>query len=190
MSSLLCKSYNMNMVISSSYHSFISFVLRPFFYNISYSFRYTTSYNCASFTMSMWSYHQWFGYPFAMLFMLEWAHYNPRYASRYCYSYCVREWSSCIERSFPPFPLPYMETSGYYCHHRWFPNLCECCHCQFESYRFGVTFFDDDNTCNNNCHSKQGTILHKMNIRRWFHSPTVVFILILSRFWPLVYMLL
>jgi hypothetical protein len=28
----------------------------------------------------------------------------------------------------------------------------------------------DNNTCNNNCCSKQNMILHIMNTRRWFHS--------------------
>jgi hypothetical protein len=95
MSPFLCKSCNMGIVINSSYHSFISFVLCLFSYNIWYSFQYITSYNYASFTMLTWSYHRWIGYSFAVLFMLEWMHYRPRYISRYCCSYPVGEWSSC-----------------------------------------------------------------------------------------------
>jgi hypothetical protein len=47
--------------------------------------------------MSVWSYHQWFGYPFAMLFMWEWVHCNPWYTLKYCCSYRIRKWNSCTE---------------------------------------------------------------------------------------------
>jgi hypothetical protein len=41
-SSLLCRSSNKGLVISSSYQPFILFILCPFSYNTPYSFRYTT----------------------------------------------------------------------------------------------------------------------------------------------------
>jgi hypothetical protein len=34
-----------------------------------------------------------------------------------------------------------------------------------------VTCFDNNNACSDNCYSRQGRILHKANVRRWFHSP-------------------
>jgi hypothetical protein len=86
------------------------FILRPFFYSISYLSRYTTSYNCASFTMLIWSYHLWFGYPFIMLPMREWLHSNPWYVSRYPCNYCIEKWSPHTKRSFSPFPPPHTKT--------------------------------------------------------------------------------
>jgi len=47
--------------------------------------------------MSVWSYHWWFGYPFAMLLMWEWVHCNPWYTLKYYCNYRIRKWSSCIE---------------------------------------------------------------------------------------------
>jgi hypothetical protein len=135
-----------------------------------YSSWYTTSYGCTSFAMLVWSYHRWFVYPFAMLSMWGWTHYNPWYISRYHCNYWIGEWSSCIERGFPHFPLPYMEMNRYCHHQRWFLDLGECCHRWFNLYRFGVACFDDDNTWNNSCCSKQGTILHRVITRKWFHS--------------------
>jgi len=83
----------------------------------------------------------------------------------------VGEWSSCIESDVSPFLLSYAEMSEYCHHQRWFSNLGKHRHCQFDSYRFGATCFDDDNTCNNDCCLKQNTILHRANAKRWFHYP-------------------
>jgi hypothetical protein len=59
-----------------------------------------------------------------------------------------------------------------YCHHqKQFSNLSKHCHYRFDSSKFGVTCFNDDNACNGNYCSSQNTILHKANARRWFHSP-------------------
>jgi len=96
--SLLCRSNSRGLVISSSYHPFILFILRPFPYNTLYSFRYTISYNFAYFMMLLWSYHWWFGYPFAMLPVQEWVHCNPWYVSRYCWNYRIKKWNSCTQR--------------------------------------------------------------------------------------------
>jgi hypothetical protein len=49
-------------------------------------------------------YHWWFGYPFAMSFVQEWAHYIPSYVSRYCCIYRIGEWSLCTKKGFSPFP--------------------------------------------------------------------------------------
>ncbi len=128
-SSLMCKSSNKGLVINSSQHPFILFILRPFSYNTLYLFRYTTSYSCASFMMSVWSYHWWFGYPFATLLVGEWMHSNPWYVLKYHYSYRVEKWSSHIEKGFSPFPPPHMEMNGYCHHQRRFSNLDKNCHC-------------------------------------------------------------
>jgi len=86
------------------------FILCPFFYIILYLSRYTTSYNCTSFTMLIWSYHWWFGYPFIMLPMREWVHCNPWYVSRYPCNYCIEKWSPHTKRGFSPFPPPHTKT--------------------------------------------------------------------------------
>ncbi len=119
----------------------------------------------------MWSYHWWFGYPFVMLPMQEWRHCNPWYALRYYYNYHIRKWSSHTKRGFLAFPLPHMKMNGYCHHQKQFSYPCRCFHCQFNSYRFGATCFDNDNACNDSCRSKQGPILHKTSARKWFHSP-------------------
>jgi hypothetical protein len=80
------------------------FIFYTFFYSTSYLSLYTTSYSCASFSISMWSYHQWFRYPFATLHVREWTHYNPWYALRYHCNYCVGKWNSHTKRGFSLFP--------------------------------------------------------------------------------------
>ncbi len=142
-----------------------------FFYSTLYSYRYTTFYSYASFTMLVWSYYWWLGYPFVKLHVWEWVHYNPWYISRYHCNYHIEEWNSHTKRGFSPFSLPHIKTNGYCHHYRWFSNLGKCCHYRYDLYKFGATCFDDDNTCSNNCRSRQYTILHKINVRKWFHSP-------------------
>jgi len=119
----MCRSNNKSMIISSSWHPFISLVFHPFSYNILYLFWYTTSYSCTFFMMLMWSYHRWFEYPFVMLPVREWAHYSPWYASKYRYNYHIEEWSSCTKRGFLPFSLPHMEMSKCCHHQKQFSNI-------------------------------------------------------------------
>jgi hypothetical protein len=76
-----------------------------------------------------------------------------------------------IEKGFSPFPLPHTKMNEY-CHHQsLFSYLGGCYHYWSDSYRFGVACFNDDSACNDNCHSRQGIILHRLNVKRWFHSP-------------------
>ncbi len=149
---------------------FISFILCPFSHNILCLSRYTTSYSSTSFTMLVLSYHWWFGYPFATFSMWEWTHCSPWYVSKYHCNYRIRKWSSHTKRGFSPFHLPHTKTSGYYHHLKKFLNPSRHWHYQSDLYRFGATCFDDDITCNDNCHSRQGKILHNVNIKKWFHS--------------------
>jgi hypothetical protein len=62
---LMCESKGRHLVISSSYHTNISFIISPLSYNTTYLSRLATSYSCTPFTMSMWSYHWQSRYPFA-----------------------------------------------------------------------------------------------------------------------------
>jgi hypothetical protein len=121
--------------------------------------------------MLVWSHHWWFGYPFVMLPMREWVHYNRWYASKYHCNYRIRKWNSHTKKGFSPFPPPYTNMNGYCHHHKWFLNLGKCYHYRSNSYKLGTTYFDNDNTCNNRYRSKQGIILHKVKAKKWFHSP-------------------
>jgi len=56
MSLFMCGFKGRHLVINSSYHTCILFVLYPFPYNTMYLSWLVTSYNCPSFTVSMWSY--------------------------------------------------------------------------------------------------------------------------------------
>jgi hypothetical protein len=123
--------------------------------------------------MLMSSYHWWFGFPFVMLHVWEWVHYNPWYASKDHCNYWIGEWSSHTQRGFSPFPPPHRKTNGYCHHQRQILNPNRRCHCQSNSYRFGVACFNNDNACNNSCCSRQGMILHRVNTRRWFHSLAI-----------------
>jgi len=117
-------------------------------------------------------------------------HCSPWYVSRYCCSYCTGKWNSRIKKGFPPFPPPYMEMNGYYHHQKRFLNLGRHCHYWFNSYKFGVVCFNNNDTCNNSCYSKQGTILHKTSTKRWFDSPCHKDLwLFLFSFWFLFYFL-
>jgi len=101
--------------------------------------------------MPVCSYHRWFGYPFVTLPMQEWAHCSPWYTLRYHYNYSIKEWSSCTKKGFSPFPPPHMKMNGYCHHYKQFLNPGKRCRCQSNSFRFGVTCFDNNNTCSNNC---------------------------------------
>jgi hypothetical protein len=54
---LMCKSRGRCLVISSFYHTNILFIISPLLYNIMYPAWFATSYNCAPFMVSVWSYH-------------------------------------------------------------------------------------------------------------------------------------
>jgi hypothetical protein len=104
MSLILCRSSYMRLVISLSYHDCILVVLGSFPQNIMYLPWFATSYNYTSFMFSMWTYHWWFGYPLALMFVWEWTHYIPWYFSGYRCNYCFAEWNTHIEKNSPPFP--------------------------------------------------------------------------------------
>jgi hypothetical protein len=152
--------------------STLSFHLSSTFsYNIPYVFQYTTSYSSISFMMQMWSYHWWFGYPFTTSPVREWTHYNPWYTLKYHCNYRIEKWSSHTKKGFSPFPSPHMKTSGYHHHQRQLLNPSKHCHWQSNSYRFSTMDFNNDNICNDDGRSRQGTILHKASAKKWLHSP-------------------
>ncbi len=104
MSLFMCGSKGRRLVISSSYHTNISYILNPLSYNIMYPSWLATSYSCPFFMVSMWSYHWWSKYPFASVSLWEWMYNNPWHSSKYCRNYYFREWSTCLEGCFPHFP--------------------------------------------------------------------------------------
>jgi hypothetical protein len=63
----MCGYRGKRLVINLFYQTFILLIFGPFPYSITYLSRLATSYGCPSFTMSMWSYHWQFRYPFASM---------------------------------------------------------------------------------------------------------------------------
>jgi len=123
---VMCESKGKCLVINSSYHICISFILNPLPYNIMHSSWFTTSYGGLSFTMSMWSYYWQSRYPFALVPLREWMCNNTWYILKYCHSYYFGEWSTCSKRGFSPFPSPHPMTNGYPYHQKQFPNINGC----------------------------------------------------------------
>jgi hypothetical protein len=72
-SPILCTSNHKHLVISPSYHTYISFVFNPFPYNITYLPWFATSYNYTS--LPYW----WFGYSLDSIAKCEWTHCNSQY---------------------------------------------------------------------------------------------------------------
>jgi hypothetical protein len=68
------------------------------------------------FMMLVWSYHWWFIYPFVMLLIWEWTHYNSWYN-------CNKKMKLTYKQRFRIFSLPYMEMNGYYHHRKWYWTL-------------------------------------------------------------------
>lgn len=56
---LMCESKGKRLVINSSYHTNILFIISLFFFSIMYSSWFVTSYSGPSFTMLMWSLMIW-----------------------------------------------------------------------------------------------------------------------------------
>ncbi len=103
MSLFMCESKGMHLVISSSYHTNISF--GPLSYNIMYPSWLATSYNCSPSTMSMWSYHWRSKYPFHSLPLWEWTYSSPRYTSKYCCNYWFWKAKHMFKGRSPTFSL-------------------------------------------------------------------------------------
>jgi hypothetical protein len=78
----MCGSKGRHLVISSSYHTYILFIFRPFFYSITYLPWLITSYS-SSFMVLVWSYHWWYRYPFISMPLWEWMCRSPQHTSRY-----------------------------------------------------------------------------------------------------------
>jgi hypothetical protein len=53
-------------------------------------------------------------------------------------------------------------------------ELDKCFHYRSNSYRFGITCFDDNSACNNNYCSRQGMILHKSNYQEMNSFPLAI----------------
>jgi hypothetical protein len=129
------------------------------------------SYTCRPFMALVWSYHWSFRYPFPSAPFLEWTYSNPQHTLKYSSNYCFGEWNTCSKGGLPPFPSPHPTTNGYPYHQRRLPNFDGCCHCRFDSHKYGVMNINNNNTCSNNGCLKEDTILHRTNTRRSFHSP-------------------
>lgn len=67
MSLILCMSNCGCLVISLSYHTYISFVLYSFPFSVLYPPWLSTCYSYTFFTLLMWTYHWWFRYPLVLV---------------------------------------------------------------------------------------------------------------------------
>ncbi len=101
---LICGSKDKHLVISFSYHTSISFTINLLSYNTMYPSWLVTSYSCPPFTMSMWSYHWQFRYPFALMSMQDWMYSSPWHTLGYCCNYCVGKWNTCLKEVSHLFP--------------------------------------------------------------------------------------
>jgi hypothetical protein len=134
----MCGSNSKHSVISSSFHTCISFILSPLPYIITYMSWLSTSYGCPSFIVLVWSYHWQYKYPFTSMPLWEWMHNKPQYTLRYCHNYCFGEWNTCSKGGVPPFPSPHPTMNEYLYQQKQLSNLDECHHCLFNSHKYGV----------------------------------------------------
>ncbi len=126
---LMCGSRGRCLVISSSHHTNISFIISSFSYNITYPFWLATSYSDPPFMVLVWSYHWQSKYPFVLVSLWEWMYNNPWHTSKYYYNYYFRERNTCSEGSFAPFPSSHSMGSGYSYYYKWFPYFDGHYHC-------------------------------------------------------------
>jgi len=145
----ICGSRGKHLVISSSYHTNISFIMNSFSYNTMYLSWLATFYSCPPFTMLVWSYHWQSRCPFALMPLREWTYNNPRHTLGYYCNYCFGKWNICLKGSLPPFPSPNLTTSRYSYHQRWLSNFDGRYHYWLNLHRYGAMNIDDNNICNN-----------------------------------------
>ncbi len=126
---LLCGSKGRHLVINSSHHTNILFIINSFSYSITYLFWLAIFYNDPPFTMLMWSYHWQSRYPFVLMSFWEWMYNIPWHILGYYYNYCFREWNTCLEGGLAPFPLPHSTSNGYSYYYKWFPYFDGHYHC-------------------------------------------------------------
>jgi len=119
----MCRSKGSHLVIRSSYQTYISFIFIPLLYNTTHPSWFATFYNCPSFTVLVWSYHWWSGYPYTSMPMWEWTYYRPQYTSRYYCNYCLGQWNTSFQGGLPPFPSSHLTMNGYPYHKNNFQTL-------------------------------------------------------------------
>jgi hypothetical protein len=164
----MCGSKGRRLVISSSYHTYISFILDPFSHNTTYLYWLATSYNCPYFMVWMWLYHWQSMYPFTLVPLQKWMYNSPQHTLGCCCNYCFGKWSTCSKRSLPPFLSSHFTMNEYPYHQRRISNFDGCCHYWSNSHRYGVVNIDDNNTCSNDFCLGEDTIINRMKTRHDF----------------------
>ncbi len=100
----------------------------------------------------------------------------------------VLESGTCSEGGLPPFSLPHSTMNGYPFHQIWLPNFDGCCHCWFDSHKYGVMNIDNNNTCNDDGYLGEDTIIRHASTRWWFHSSCYSNVCVFSfSFWFIFY---
>jgi hypothetical protein len=138
----------------------------------------------------MWLYHRRFEYPFVTLLVREWMHCSPWYTLRYHCSYCIREWTSHTKKGFPTFSPTIHGDESIFSSPKTFFRPWWTLSLSIRFIQFGVTCFNNNNTCNNSYPSRQGMIVPRANAKRWFYSFSHQNLrLFPSSFWFLFYFL-
>jgi hypothetical protein len=120
------------------------FILRPFSYNIQYLFWYTTSYNCTSFMMLIWSYIYY-------VTRARVSPLQPMIRSKIPLQLLHRKVEPTYKERFLTFSPTTHEDKWILLSLKKKLNLGGRCHCQSDSSKFGAMHFNNDSACSNNC---------------------------------------
>jgi hypothetical protein len=80
---------------------------------------------------------------------------NSQHISKYCRSYCFREWSTCLKGGFLPFPSPHPITRGYPYYHKQLLDFDGRYHCWANLHKYGAMNINNNNTCNDDMFRKK-----------------------------------
>jgi hypothetical protein len=152
-SPILCKFNYECLIISLSYHTCISSFLNSFLYDIMYLLWLVISYSCTFFTLSMWTYHWWFGYPFmSKVLVQKWTHYTFDTFRDTITTIALKIGTHIPNRGFPPFPLSHLTSSQYSYHETQNLDINGCCHSLSYLLEYGILCIIHNNACNDSCY--------------------------------------
>jgi hypothetical protein len=168
----LCKFNYECSVINSSYHTYILFVFNSLPYNVMYLPWLVISYSCTCFTLLMWTYHWWFGFPLMFeVHVQEWTHYTHDTFRDTVTTIALKIGTHIPNRSFPPFPLSHLTSSQYSYHERQLLDINGCCHSLSYSLEYGIVCIIHNNACNSSCYLWKYKIIYKAHTKIQLHSP-------------------
>jgi hypothetical protein len=105
------------LVINPSYYTYIQIFSDSLPYNIMYLPWFATSYNCTFFTLLVWTYHWWFGYPLASIYAhMGMSTIQPTILFGILSKLLFSKVEHTYKDMFPTFPSPHLLES-WYCYH-------------------------------------------------------------------------